>query len=101
LPGESGNVSWLDYPARSLFPPDDVDPANGAVRGALDVSIGGPGLNTLIDNYFTVRYKPLSPNHPLYTSDPNTGWSTWTLPGLAEGWIKRVSRIRPALWTRL
>ncbi len=64
-------------------------PATGA--GALDITIEGPGLFTLTDNYFICRYRPVSA--PLCTSADNPqGWSDWTAPMLAEGWIKRVLR---------
>jgi hypothetical protein len=43
------------------------------------------GVQTLVDNYLTVRYRPKNPNHPLFDQ-----WSPYTKPQLAEGWIKRV-----------
>jgi hypothetical protein len=46
---------------------------------------GTPGIQVLIDNYVTMRYRPANPNHPLYGQ-----WSAFTKPQLAEGWIKRV-----------
>ncbi|HEY5912361.1 MAG TPA: hypothetical protein VJA21_17305 [Verrucomicrobiae bacterium] len=65
--------NWLFY---------NPTPANGT--GALDITIEGPGLFTLSDNYFLCRYRPAA-------SGPcGTGWSAWTEPQLAEGWIKRV-----------
>ncbi len=57
-------------------------PATGL--GAQDITISGPGLFTLTDNYFVCRYKPATANAC------GTGWSAWTDPQLAEGWIKRV-----------
>ncbi len=54
---------------------------------------GRPGIRTLIDNYFTVRYRARSPNHASRrdaTGNPIAGWSDWADPALAEGWIKRV-----------
>ncbi len=64
-------------------------PPTGA--GAVDITIEGPGLFTLTDNYFICRYRPAGA--PLCTTagDPQ-GWSDWTQPMLAEGWIKRVLR---------
>lgn len=47
--------------------------------------LGGAGIQVLGDNYITMRYRPVSTNHPLYGK-----WSGWTEPQLAEGWIKRV-----------
>ena len=76
----------------STAPPDQWAPfaANpGSGQGALDITIQGPGLFTLSDNYFITRYRPVSA--PLCSSPTNTlGWSDWTAPMLAEGWIKRV-----------
>ncbi len=55
------------------------------------VTIGGAGVQALGDNYVVMRYRPVSPNHPLYKETPNDAdWSAWTAPALAEGWIKRV-----------
>jgi hypothetical protein len=58
-------------------------PASG--QGAVDITIEGPGLFTLSDNYFVCRYHPTNPANPC-----GTGWSAWTDPMLAPGWIKRV-----------
>ena len=64
-------------------------PATG--EGALDITIEGSGLFTLTDNYFICRYRPKS--SPVCTDAGNSqGWSDWTAPQLAEGWIKRVVR---------
>nr|WP_226895455.1 chitobiase/beta-hexosaminidase C-terminal domain-containing protein [Luteolibacter marinus] len=57
--------------------PNDVDPSA--------VVIGGATRETLSDNWFIARYKPLDPAHPFAGE-----WSDWTYPQLAEGWIKRV-----------
>ena len=55
------------------------------------VTIGGAGIQALGDNYVVMRYRPVSPNHPLYKQTPtDNDWSSWTQPALAEGWIKRV-----------
>ncbi|MBN2505495.1 MAG: hypothetical protein JXQ71_02255 [Verrucomicrobia bacterium] len=59
-------------------------PADG--HGAQDITISGPGLFTLSDNYFICRYKPATPGHACGSDT----WSVWTEPQLAEGWIKRV-----------
>ncbi len=60
-------------------------------QGLPRVMIGGAGIQALGDNYVVMRYRPLNPEHPLWTSNP-TGddWSAWTAPVLVEGWIKRV-----------
>jgi hypothetical protein len=55
------------------------------------VTIGGAGVQSLGDNYVVMRYRPVSPRHPLYKEAPtDADWSRWTAPALAEGWIKRV-----------
>ncbi len=55
------------------------------------VTIGGAGIQALGDNYVVMRYRPISPSHPLYKENPtDADWSAWTAPALAEGWIKRV-----------
>jgi hypothetical protein len=59
-------------------------PADGL--GAQDITISGPGLFTLSDNYFICRYRPATPGHACGSGT----WSAWTEPQLAEGWIKRV-----------
>jgi hypothetical protein len=48
-------------------------------------TLGGAGIQVLVDNYLTMRYRPANTNHPLYGQ-----WSAFTTPQLAEGWIKRV-----------
>jgi hypothetical protein len=42
---------------------------------------GTADVRSLSDNYLIMRYRP---------SDDLNGWSRWTSPALAEGWIKRV-----------
>jgi hypothetical protein len=75
-------------------PPDQwtiYTPNPGSGVGALDITIEGPGLFTLTDNYFICRYRPVA--SPLCADPGNTqGWSEWTAPMLAEGWVKRVLR---------
>ncbi len=49
-------------------------------------TLGGSGIQALVDNYIVLRYRPKNTSHPLYNQ-----WSEWTTPPtLAEGWIKRV-----------
>jgi hypothetical protein len=50
-------------------------------------------VQALSDNYLIVRYRAISPNHSTrfdQLGTPIAGWSKWTEPALAEGWIKRV-----------
>lgn len=82
-----------------IAPPVDglplkVNAENPAMTGwnslanALDLpryTLGGAGIQVLVDNYITLRYRPKNPVHPLFDQ-----WSAWTVPALAEGWIKRV-----------
>lgn len=74
LPSPQPPEQWV------LFQPS---PASG--RGAVDITITGPGLYTLSDNYFIARYRRVSGPNPC-----GTAFSDWTSPMLAEGWIKRV-----------
>lgn len=54
-------------------------------------TLGGAGIQALSDNYVVMRFRPISPSHPLYAATPtDADWSPWTSPALAEGWIKRV-----------
>jgi hypothetical protein len=83
LPPVNGLPSTAPPDQWTLFTPT---PATG--QGAVDITIQGPGLFTLSDNYFVCRYRP---GAPLCVSPTNTlGWSDWTAPMLAEGWVKRV-----------
>ncbi|MBI2926732.1 MAG: hypothetical protein HYY24_13630 [Verrucomicrobia bacterium] len=89
---------WRTRPPVDGLPPTDPpeqwaifqpNPATG--EGAVDITIQGPGLFTLTDNYFICRYRPISSPLCASAADPE-GWSDWTAPMLAEGWIKRVLR---------
>ena len=62
----------------------------GSVIGRNRYVIEGNSLFTLTDNYFICRYRARSatPQHAAY--DVAGGWSKWTSPQLAEGWIKRA-----------
>ncbi len=56
-------------------------------------TLGGSGVQALVDNYIVLRYRPRNVAHPLYQpglAAIGTNWSRWTEPQLAEGWIKRV-----------
>jgi len=57
--------------------------------GALDITVKGANLFALTDNDFVCRYRDKTA--PLCTTTNNpSGWSDWTAPQLAPGWIKRV-----------
>jgi hypothetical protein len=82
LPPVDGLPSTQPPELWSTFTPS---PASGV--GAVDITIAGPGLQTLSDNYFICRYQRVLPGGVC-----GGGWSEWTAPQLAEGWIKRVLR---------
>jgi ELWxxDGT repeat protein len=75
---------------QAAIPPEQwnfYSPVPASGQGALDITIGGPGLFTLSDNYFVCRYRSTN-----VLSAAGTNWSAWTDPGsgFAPGWIKRV-----------
>lgn len=75
----------LSSPSESGTPPPDLatwQAYTGAATRGPRVVLGGPGLLTLTDHFFRCRYRP--------SGSDDTGWSEWTDPMLAEGWIKRV-----------
>jgi len=78
-PDVDGTQPTTDSALWMYFP---TEPETGS--GALDVTIRGPGIFTLSDNWFRAKYRR--------TSDPDTGasYSLWTPPQLGPGWIKRV-----------
>ncbi|MBI2950338.1 MAG: hypothetical protein HYY23_22130, partial [Verrucomicrobia bacterium] len=50
-------------------------------------------VRALSDNYLIARYRAVNAVHASFKPDVNgvkQGWSQWTDPQLAEGWIKRV-----------
>ena len=86
LPPHDGLPPASPYDAWPSYTPQ---PSSG--QGAIDITIGGPGLYTLTDNYFVCRYG--TTNLVGGCTDNlvgTTNWSAWTSPMLAEGWIKRV-----------
>ncbi|HEY6228424.1 MAG TPA: hypothetical protein VI282_14995, partial [Verrucomicrobiae bacterium] len=48
----------------------------------------GADVRSLADNYLIMRYRAKLATHASYVA--GGGWSRWTEPQLAEGWIKRV-----------
>ena len=57
----------------------DLHATTGIGQGAVDITIEGPGLFTIADNYFVCRYRPVTAtNLPC-----GTGWSDWTGNGTA------------------
>ncbi|PAW85712.1 MAG: hypothetical protein B9S33_09375 [Pedosphaera sp. Tous-C6FEB] len=47
---------------------------------------GSADVRSLTDNYLVARYRATNETHASFSR----GWSQWTEPQLAEGWIKRV-----------
>jgi hypothetical protein len=80
LPPVNGGPSPLPPEQWAAF---QTSPPNG--KGAVDITIQGAGLMTLSDNWFICRYRSGDSNNPC-----GPGWSQWTAPQLAPGWIKRV-----------
>ena len=68
----------------------------GSIVGKVRHVIQGTSVLTLTDNYLTMRYRARLTTNAAYiaptpTTVPNAGgWSKWTEPALAEGWIKRA-----------
>ena len=80
---------WRIEPPVDGFPPTKPYANWNALTNGLGVSrytLGGAGIQTLVDNYVVMRYRNTSP----YADPATTNWSDWTIPQLAEGWIKRV-----------
>ena len=99
----AGRYGDFEYQWKIAAPVDGLPPLADATMSrylALDSglnhprkTLGGAGIQALTDNYVVMRYRPMSPQHPLYSAAPAataTNWSDWTEPKLAEGWIKRV-----------
>ena len=51
------------------------------------ITIGDAGIFGLSDHYVRCRYRALD---PAVQALVGTGWSDWSQPKLAEGWVKRV-----------
>lgn len=98
--------AWITAQPVAGFPPDIVtnfaawqEVTPGAKADAGEVAkvrhtIEGASIFTLTDNYFAMRYRAL-PNTEAALATGGTavlpgGWSEWTSPQLAEGWIKRA-----------
>ena len=71
------NTDLVVSPTTVWLPLDEAQYTDG-VRAVVG---GTADVRSLSDNYLTMRYRP--------AGDAN-GWSQWTEPQLAEGWIKRV-----------
>ena len=73
----------LSDPSDPWTPPPLSGPSSGT--GLSEITISGPGLLTLTDNWFAVRYKKADNSLPW-----GNRWSDWTPIQLAPGWLKRV-----------
>ena len=79
-------TSQAGTPWLALDPVRYVDGIRAVLGGTADV-------RSLSDNYLIMRFRATDPNNASWISDSqgnNIGWSQWTEPQLAEGWIKRV-----------
>ncbi len=95
---ENFEFEWLYVPDNGgtiPAPPNPSDPTDpwsapplgsaSSGTGLNSITIKGPGLLTLTDNWFAVHYRRLGGAAPW-----GNAWSAWTPAQLAEGWIKRV-----------
>ncbi|MBL9126267.1 MAG: hypothetical protein JNL97_01410, partial [Verrucomicrobiales bacterium] len=81
-------LTATDITDRGWLPMDPERYADG-IRAILG---GKADVQALSDNYIIMRYRAAKAGHASYVADPDAGWSPWTQPALAEGWIKRVLR---------
>ena len=77
-------ANWLPF---NVPPRPGAQPGEPAGRGAVEITIQGPGPVTLSDNYYKCQYRPLNPSNPI----PTNIWSAWTDPISVDGWIKRAT----------
>lgn len=76
--------------AGSQWLPLDQDKYRDKVRAILG---GTADVRSLADNYLIAHYRATNTAHASFRAnlgDVKQGWSQWTEPQLAEGWIKRV-----------
>lgn len=83
------SVDLVDVPGSQWL---KLDPAKAPdkIRTILGESAD---VRALSDNYIVSRYRANNPDHASFKPDVagvQQGWSQWTDPALAEGWIKRV-----------
>ncbi len=78
-------ASWIQMNAG---PGEVAGELPGSITGKNRHVIQGPGIFTLTDNYYICRYRATDEDNAAY--DEDGGWSKWTEPQLAEGWIKRA-----------
>ncbi len=97
-----GSASYLNVRLEAMQETDlsttwmALSPNMTEQSGSLGVSIlgknrhviEGNSILTLTDNYFICRFRARDTGHAGY--DATGGWSKWTEPQLAEGWIKRA-----------
>ena len=84
--------SWIPITAATTETASTL--TTGSIVGKVQHVIQGSSLLTLSDNYLTVRYRARSATNAAYVAPSAAtnpgGWSKWTEPALAEGWIKRA-----------
>ncbi len=88
LEGSVETVNLAGWIAVPPAPNEIAGQTSGSIRGKSRHVIQGNSILTLTDNYFTMRYRARDASNAAYVA--NGGWSKWTDPQLAEGWIKRA-----------
>lgn len=88
-----GNPSLYQFDWRYSFPEQGQVPTSSPdswisympiTTGLNRIVFGGPGLLTLKDVYFSVRWRCIS------STAPNKNWSGWTSPALVQSWLTRA-----------
>jgi uncharacterized delta-60 repeat protein len=82
---ENFDTSWLPV---SRNPSEVAGTFPSSIIGKVRHTIQGASIATLSDNYFIMRFRARQGDNAAY--DSAGGWSKWTVPQLAEGWIKRA-----------
>lgn len=59
-------------------------PFASPTAGLSRIIFGGPGIQTLKDQYFSARWRCTSAN------SVNTNWSAWTAPAFVQSWLTRA-----------
>ncbi len=93
----AGKTAEYEYEWKIAPPVDGFPPVTDAsmslyqpLTNGTDIkryTLGASGILILSDNWLVMRYRPTNTNHPLYLY---RGWSDWTAPQFAGGYVKRV-----------
>jgi len=97
IPDPPPNDQTIDFATTEWAQPPLIDengvPVDSSGAGLNEITIQGPGLLTLTDNWFVTRYKRIDDDEGSAPDDDalwGDDFSEWTEPMLAPGWIKRV-----------